>query len=125
MRVRYTVASRRRRKKILKRAKGFFLGRRKLYRTAKEAVIRALASSYKGRKLKKRNFRKLWITRIQAACRLLGFTYSAFINALKKSHISLNRKILAEIAYKNLEQFKMIAQQAGLQINPISQSLNI
>ncbi|MFN7182013.1 MAG: 50S ribosomal protein L20 [Planctomycetota bacterium] len=120
MRVRYTVASRRKRKKILKRARGFVMGRHRLYRTAKEAVIRALAASYKGRKLKKRNFRRLWITRIQAACRLLGFTYSQFISALKKANIALNRKILADIAFRNLEQFKNIAQQAGLQVKEIT-----
>lgn len=118
MRVRYTA--RKKRKKIMKRAKGFVMGRRRLYRTAKEAVQRALAASYKGRKLKKRNFRRLWITRIQAACRMLGFTYSAFINAIKKANITLNRKTLAEIAYNNLEEFKSIAQQAGLEIKPVS-----
>ncbi len=116
MRVKYSVPSRRRRKKILKRAKGFVMGRRRLYRTAKEAVIRALAASYKGRKLKKRNFRRLWITRIQAACRLLGLTYSQFISALKKANITLNRKILAQVAFNNLEQFKTIAKEAGLQV---------
>lgn len=95
------------------------MGRRRLYRTAKEAVKRALAASYVGRKLRKRNFRQLWITRIQSACRLLGFTYSVFINALKKSNINLNRKTLADIAYNNLEQFKSIAIDAGLQIKEI------
>lgn len=118
MRVKYTA--RKKRKKIMKRAKGFVMGRRRLYRTAKEAVQRALAASYIGRKLRKRNFRRLWISRIQAACRLLGFTYSAFINALKKNSINLNRKILADIAFNDLEQFKSIAKEAGLEINPVS-----
>ncbi len=118
MRIKYTA--RKKRKKILKRAKGFVMGRRRLYRTAKEAVQRALAASYVGRKLRKRSFRRLWITRIQAACRLLGFSYSAFINALKKANINLNRKTLAEVAYNNLEHFKSIATEAGLEIKHVS-----
>src|ERR1700730_5067168 len=89
---------RQRRKKVLKQAKGYFGGRRKLYRTAAETVLRAGVFAYKGRKQKKRRARALWIIRVNAACRQVGLTYSVFMAGLKKAGITLDRKILAELA---------------------------
>ena len=93
-----SVASRRRRKKILKAAKGYYGGRSKLYRTAKESVQRGLAYAYVHRRRKKRDFRRLWITRINAAARIYGLSYSLFINGLKKAGVLLDRKNLADMA---------------------------
>ena len=87
-----------RRKKILKRASGYFLTKSKLYQAAQEAVERSLKFAYTGRKQKKRQYRALWIVRINAACRQAGLTYSRFMNALKKAGILLDRKVLAELA---------------------------
>jgi len=109
-RVRHQVAARKRRKKILKKAKGYYGGRRKLYRTAKETVQRAMAYSYRDRRNKKRDFRSLWIVRINAACRLLGLSYSRFMNGLKKSGVAIDRKNLAEIAVKDPQTFAQLAQ---------------
>lgn len=106
-------ASRRRRKKILKRAKGFFSGRRKLIRTAKETVTRAMAFATRDRKQRKRHFRTLWNIRINAACRQYGTTYSRFINALKKAKITLDRKSLAELAANDTAAFKKLVEQTG------------
>ncbi len=106
-------ASRRRRKKVLKRAKGFFSGRRKLYRTAKETVVRAMAFATRDRKQKKRHFRALWNIRINAACRQYGTTYSRFISALKKAKIELDRKSLAELAVKDTAAFKKLVELTG------------
>ena len=93
--VKHAPASRRRRKKVLKMAKGQYGARSRLHRTAKESVARAMAYSYRDRRLKKRNFRSLWITRINAACRLHEISYSRFMSGLKKAKASINRKILA------------------------------
>src|SRR5256885_16546239 len=90
--------TRQRRKKVLKKAKGYFGGRRKLFRTAKETVLRAGAFAYRGRKQKKRLARSLWIVRINAACRQVGLSYSNFMAALKRAGIQLDRKVLAELA---------------------------
>ena len=109
-RVRHQVAARKRRKKILKKAKGYYGGRRKLYRTAKETVQRAMVYSYRDRRNKKRDFRSLWIVRINAACRLLGLSYSRFMNGLKKSGVAIDRKNLAEIAVKDPQTFAQLAQ---------------
>lgn len=106
-------ASRNRRRKVLKRAKGFFQGRRKLYRTAQETVIRAMAFATRDRKVRKREFRSLWNTRINAACRLHGTTYSRLINALKKANIELDRKSLAEIAARDQKGFEQIVKFAA------------
>ncbi|MBS3741095.1 MAG: 50S ribosomal protein L20 [Candidatus Cloacimonetes bacterium] len=100
-------ASRKRRKKILKNAKGF-RGSRKLYRNAKEAVRKGWQYSYRDRKTRKRNFRKLWITRINAAVREHDLSYSRFIHGLKQLDIELNRKTLAELAVNNPETFAKI-----------------
>ena len=103
-------ASRRRRKKVLKRAKGFFSGRRKLFRTANETVMRAMAYATRDRKRRKREFRRLWNTRINAACREYGTTYSRFINALKKSKVNLDRKSLADLAARDKKAFQKIVE---------------
>ncbi|MBI3313310.1 MAG: 50S ribosomal protein L20 [Candidatus Omnitrophica bacterium] len=107
-----TPASRKRRKKIFKRAKGFFSGRRKLYRTAKETVQRAMAFATRDRKQRKRQFRRLWTIRINAACREQGLTYSRFIAGLKKAKINLDRKSLADIAVRDREGFKKLVTLA-------------
>ena len=97
--------TRRRRKKILKMAKGYYGARSRLYRVATEAVDRALLNAYKDRRLKKREFRALWITRINAAVRALGMTYSQFMAKLRGSNIHLNRKALADLAYNDPKSF--------------------
>jgi large subunit ribosomal protein L20 len=106
------VASRRRRKKILKAARGYYGGRSKLYRTAKESVQRGLAYAYAHRRRKKRDFRRLWITRINAAARIYGLSYGLFINGLKKAGVLLDRKNLADLAIKDEEAFAKLAQLA-------------
>ncbi len=99
-----------RRKKILKLARGYYGARHKLYRTAKEAVERALVYSYVGRKLKKRDFRRLWIMRINAAVREYGLTYNKFISGLKKAGVELNRKVLADMAVRDPEGFEKLVE---------------
>jgi large subunit ribosomal protein L20 len=103
-----SVASRQRRKKILKKAKGFFLSRSKVYTVAKNAVEKAGVYAYIGRKQKKREYRSLWIARINAAVRPEGLSYSRFIEKLSKSGIELNRKVLADLALNNPATFKEI-----------------
>jgi len=107
--------TRHRRKKILKQAKGYFGGRRKLYRTAAETVLRAGAFAYKGRKQKKRRARALWIIRVNAACRQVGFSYSVFMAGLKKAGVTLDRKILAELAVSDPAAFAKLAETARAQ----------
>ena len=107
-----SVASRRRRKKVLKAARGYRGGRSKLYRTADDAVNRALAYAYRDRRQKKRNFRSLWIVRINAAARLNGLSYSSLINGLKKADVSVDRKVLANLAVTDAAAFSALAQQA-------------
>ena len=101
-----------RRKKILKRASGYFLTKSKLYQAAQEAVERGLKFAYIGRKQKKRQFRSLWIVRIGAAAKLNGLSYSTFINGLKKAGVGLDRKILADIAANDPAGFAALATQA-------------
>jgi large subunit ribosomal protein L20 len=108
-RVKKSVASRRRRKKTLKMAKGFRGARSKLYSVAKRSVERALAYSYRDRRTRKRDFRRLWICRINAAARLNGLTYSVFMRGLKENGISLNRKVLAELAVNDPQAFTELA----------------
>lgn len=112
MRVKTGVVRRRRHKKILKMARGFFSGRRKHFRKAKEQLERSLYYAFRDRKQKKREFRKLWIIRINAACRLNGISYSKFINGLAKSGIELDRKILANLAMNNPAEFAAIVEKA-------------
>ena len=111
-RTKNSAASRERRRKYLKRAKGFYGGRSKLYRTARESVERALQFSYRDRRTRKRDFRKLWITRINAAARLNGLSYNRFINGLKKAEVDVNRKLLAEMAVNDQDGFKQLAELA-------------
>jgi len=99
------VASHHRRKKVLKLAKGYRLGRSKLYTTAKDAVDKALSYAYRDRRQKKRNFRKLWIVRINAACRTNGVSYSQFIYMMNQKNIELNRKALADMAMNDPQAF--------------------
>ena len=106
-------ASRRRRKKVLKRAKGFFSGRRKLFRTAHETVMRAEVFATRDRKQRKRQFRTLWTARINAACRQFGTTYSRFIAALKKANIAMDRKALADLAVRDIAAFKKIVEMTS------------
>ncbi|WP_457563517.1 50S ribosomal protein L20 [Caminibacter pacificus] len=112
MRVKTGTVRRRRHKKILKMAKGFYSGRRKHFRKAKEQVERSLVYAFRDRKQKKRDFRKLWIVRINAACRLNDISYSRFINGLKKAGIELDRKILADLAMNEPEVFASIVEKA-------------
>ena len=107
--------TRHRRKKILKKAKGYVGGRSRLYRTAAETVLRAGAFAYRDRKAKKRLSRRLWIARINAACREAGLTYSVFIAELKKTGILLDRKILAEMAVRDPGSFAKLAETAKAQ----------
>ena len=108
--------TRRRRKKILKMAEGYVGGRSRLYRTAIDAVHRALAYSYRDRRARKRDFRRLWISRINAAARLNGISYSRLMNALKKAHIEFDRKILADLAVKDPNAFSKIVEMAKLSV---------
>ena len=111
-RVTSNVATKKRRKKILKEAKGFRGGRSKLFKTAKESVHHAMVHAYIGRRLKKRDFRQLWIARINAAVRQEGVSYSKFMNAMSKSGIAVNRKILADLAVQDSVAFKAVFDKA-------------
>ena len=109
-RVRRGFKARRRRNKIFKMAKGFHFDRRTTFKTASDTVKRSLQNAYKGRRLLKRDLRRLWIVRINAASKMVGTSYSRFMNALKKNEIQLNRKMLAEIAARDFDGFKAIAE---------------
>ena len=111
-RVKRAVNAKKNHKKVLKLAKGYYAGKSKLFRTANETVIRALRNAYVGRKLKKRDFRKLWITRINAACRMNGMSYSRFMNGLKLAGIEINRKMLSEIAISDPKAFADLVETA-------------
>ncbi|PID28969.1 MAG: 50S ribosomal protein L20 [Candidatus Cloacimonadota bacterium] len=104
------VAAKKRRKKYLKAAKGYVGGRSKLYRTARETVEKGWTYAYRDRKAKKREFRKLWIARINAACRLHGLSYSRFINGLHLADITIDRKALAHLAYHEPDAFQKIIE---------------
>ncbi len=111
-RVKRGVQARRRHKKVIGRAKGYYNARRKVFRVAKQAVIKAGQYAYIGRKQKRRNFRSLWIARINAAARLNGMSYSRFINGLLKAGITLDRKVLADIAVHDAQGFTALAEKA-------------
>ena len=111
-RVKRGVTARRRHKKILKLAKGYYNARRKVFRVANQAVIKAGQYAYIGRKQKKRNFRSLWITRINAAARSNGMSYSRFMNGMLKAGITLDRKVLADIAVHDAVGFAALAEKA-------------
>jgi large subunit ribosomal protein L20 len=106
------VAARARHHKVLKSAKGYRGGKSRLYKTAKEAIERSMVYAFRDRKVRKRDYRKLWIMRINAAARLHGMSYSTFINGLKRSQIDINRKVLAEIAVNDAEGFAKLAEAA-------------
>ncbi len=115
-RVKRGFKARRRRNKVLKAAKGYRGGHSKLFRTAQESVDKAQAYAYVGRRIKKRDFRSLWITRINAACRMNGLSYSRMINGLNKANIKVNRKMLADLAVRDQAAFAALAKQALAQI---------
>ena len=105
------VAARQRRKKVLSAAKGYRLGKSRLYKTAKDQVEKSLLYAYRDRRTKKRNFRKLWIARINAACRQHGTTYSSFINKMNEKKIELNRKVLADLAIRDPQAFEKLVKE--------------
>lgn len=111
-RVKGAMATRKRRNKTLKLAKGYWGAKSKHFKMAKEAVMKSGNYAYVGRRLKKRDFRKLWITRISAACKLNGINYSSFMNGLKKAGVTLNRKMLAEIAVNDAAGFTALTEKA-------------
>jgi len=104
-------AARRRRNKILKAAKGYRLGKSRLYKTAKDQVEKSLLYAYRDRKTKKRNFRRLWIARINAACRQFGVSYSVFMHKLSEKNIELDRKVLADLAVRNPKSFEKLVKE--------------
>ena len=110
--VKGALATRKRRKKVLKLAKGYWGSKSRHFKMAKQAVMKSGNYAYIGRKQKKRDFRRLWISRINAACRANGTTYSAFMNGLKKAGITLNRKMLSEIAIADEAAFKALVEKA-------------
>lgn len=116
MRIKRGFKARRRRKKVLKLAKGYRGGRSKLFRTAADAVDKALMFAYRDRRQRKRDFRRLWIARINAAVRLNDLSYSKFINGLKKADVTLDRKVLAELALSDPAGFSQIAALASKQL---------
>ena len=111
-RVKGALATRKRRKKTLKMAKGYFGAKSKLFKTAKEAVMKSGNYAYIGRRQKKRDFRRLWITRISAACKLNGINYSSFMNGLNKAGITINRKMLADLAVNDAAGFTTLVKAA-------------
>ncbi|HHT45350.1 MAG TPA: 50S ribosomal protein L20 [Fastidiosipila sp.] len=111
-RVKRGVRARARHKKVLKQAKGYFGRKSKLFKVANQAVMRSLAYSYRDRKNKKRDFRRLWITRINAGARQNGLSYSRFMNGLAKSGITLDRKVLADLAVRDKAGFQQLVEQA-------------
>ncbi len=111
-RIKGAMTTRKRHKRILKLAKGYRGAKSKQFRTAKEAVMKSLSYAYVGRKLKKRNFRQLWIARISAQAKMNGMNYSTFMNGLKKAGIEMNRKMLAEIAVADKAAFAALVEQA-------------
>ena len=111
-RIKGAMMTRKRRNKVLKLAKGYYGSKHSLFKTAKQAVMKSGNYAYVGRKQKKRNFRRLWITRISAACKLNGMNYSSFMNGLSKAGITLNRKMLSEIAIADPAAFTALTEQA-------------
>ncbi len=114
-RIKRAVNAKKKHKKILKQAKGYFGAKSKLFRPANQAVMKSLNYAYIGRKQRKRDFRKLWITRINAAARINGMSYSKFINGLKKADININRKMLSEMAINDPNGFKELVEVAKAQ----------
>ena len=110
--IKHSVATRKRKKVLLKKTKGFWGDRSKQYQQARRALMHALVYAYRDRRVKKRELRRLWIARINAACRETGITYSKFINGLKKAKVGLNRKILADLAVRDSKAFKKLLEIA-------------
>ena len=111
-RIKRAVTAHKKRRKVFKLAKGYFGAKSKQYRTASEQVRRSLRYAYEGRKMRKRDFRRLWIIRINAAARLSGMSYSTFINGLKKKNIEVNRKMLADLAVNDAAAFAQLVEIA-------------
>ena len=111
-RIKRSVVSRKRRKKVLKQAKGYYGARSRTFKVAKQAVIKAGQYAYRDRRVKKRDFRSLWIVRINAAARLYGLSYSQFMHGLKKAKIDIDRKVLADLAMNEASVFENLAEQA-------------
>jgi large subunit ribosomal protein L20 len=111
-RVKHSTARRRRKKRLLKQAKGYYGDRSKQYQQARRTVTRALVYAFRDRRVKKREFRRLWIVRINAACRGAGLKYSQFINGLKKAKINLDRKVLADLAVRDSQAFNKLVEIA-------------
>lgn len=111
MRIKNSVNAKKKRRAVLKQAKGYWGARSKLYRVAKQSVMKSGQYAYVGRKLRKRNFRTLWIARINAGCRNNGMTYNKFIDGLKKMDINLNRKVLAELAVNDEKAFAELVEK--------------
>lgn len=111
-RIKGAVNAHKKRRKVMKLAKGYWGAKSKQYRAATEQVARSLRYAYEGRKLRKRDFRRLWITRINAAARLNGMSYSTFINGLKKNNVDINRKMLADIAVNDAATFANLVEIA-------------
>ena len=111
-RIKGAMMTRKRRNKVLKLAKGYYGSKHSLFKTAKQAVMKSGNYAYIDRKLKKRDFRRLWITRISAACKMNGMNYSTFMNGLKKADINLNRKMLSEIAIADPAAFTALVEKA-------------
>ncbi len=117
MRIKKGVNAKKKHKKVLKLAKGYYGAKSKLYRSANEAVMRALRSSYVGRKEKKRNFRRLWITRINAGARMYDLSYSKFMFGLKQAGVEIDRKILADLAMNDSNAFKDLVEVSKKNMN--------
>jgi large subunit ribosomal protein L20 len=111
-RIKGGMNTKKRHKKVLKLAKGYFGAKSKLFKTANQAVMKSLVYAYVGRKRKKRDFRRLWITRINAATRMNGLSYSRFMNGLKKADIQINRKMLADLAINDEKAFNQLVEKA-------------
>ena len=116
-RVKGALNTRKKHKKILKLAKGFRGGESRIYRTANQAVMRSMQNAYIGRKRRKRDFRRLWISRISAAAKMNGMNYSTFMNGLKKANIEMNRKMISEIAIADPAAFTKLAETAKAALN--------
>ena len=110
--IKHSVATRKRKKRTLKKAKGYWGDRSKQYQQARRALMHALVYAYRDRRRRKRDFRRLWVARINAACRQEGLTYSKFINGLKKAKVALDRKALADLAVKDSQAFKKLIEIA-------------
>ena len=115
-RIKGAMMTRKRRKKVLKLAKGYFGGKSKLFKTAKEAVMKSGQYAYIGRRQRKRDFRRLWIARINAAAKMNGMNYSTFMNGLKKAGVEINRKMLAEMAVNDKAAFTALTEMAKAQL---------